>query len=251
MNATRKFAKKTSSIFQYSYEKTKTSFASNITQGVLILLLIVYSAVLVKFLPHNFLAFFDNLIVKIVVLVIIAFVGIYSPAVALFIAIALICTLQMSQKKRLLDDVRNLLPSVDKKDILAGMRNLKQDILGAAGVVESMEDGQLDPSIMAQDSEVDQHIMMNEQFANEMIDQIQEDEVQVQDVQENYNHGDANKDSEPVGFNNDASCISCNGDNNNSSNAQCGYVQTWKNQFSAQGLGSEIVGFQKSFGYPV
>ena len=69
-------------------EKTGISVAGHIIQAVFVVLLIVYSGVVIQFLPVSFLAFFDNIIVKIVFLVVIAVVGLFSPAVALFLAIA-------------------------------------------------------------------------------------------------------------------------------------------------------------------
>ena len=43
-----------------------------VVSAVIVLLLIVYSAVVVNYVPFKFLAFFENIIVKIVVLVVIA-----------------------------------------------------------------------------------------------------------------------------------------------------------------------------------
>ena len=81
--------------------KTGISLTGHIIQAVFVVLLIVYSGVVVQFLPVSFLSFFDNIIVKIVFLVVIAVVGLFSPAVALFLAIALVVMLQVGQKKQI------------------------------------------------------------------------------------------------------------------------------------------------------
>lgn len=74
--------------------------------SVIVFALILYSSFIINYFPLKFLVFFENIIVKIVVLIIIALVGIYSPAIALFLAIALIVTLQQAQKRKLSADMK-------------------------------------------------------------------------------------------------------------------------------------------------
>ena len=56
----------------------------------------------------------------------------------------------------------------------------------------------------------------------------------------------------PSGYNQNDSCLPCGkgGEKSPALNNQCGYVQTWANQYSAQGLGSNVIGYQDSIGYP-
>ncbi len=126
-------------------QKTGISLTGHIIQAVFVVLLIVYSGVVVQFLPVSFLSFFDNIIVKIVFLVVIAVVGLFSPAVALFLAIALVVMLQVGQKKQLEGTVQQVVqrqasqmrPQVVAREVADG------------DIVESMDgDGYLDPELM-------------------------------------------------------------------------------------------------------
>jgi len=88
---------------------------------VIIAALILYIAFFIHSVPLDFLMFFDNNVVKIVSLVVIAFVGYYSAPVALFLAIAFIATLQTSQRKRLMtvmapQRMTTMRETLDKKD---------------------------------------------------------------------------------------------------------------------------------------
>ena len=192
-------------------EKTGVSLTGHIIQAVFVVLLIVYSGVVVQFLPVSFLSFFDNIIVKIVFLVVIAVVGLFSPAVALFLAIALVVLLQVGQKKQLTMNVQKIVQTQETR--MRAPLVVPEDADG--DIVESMDggDGYLDPEVM--------------------------------DMSSSYkNSGGAN----PVGFNQNDSCLSCSrGDD---SNAQCSGVKTWKDTLGAQGL-EGIAGFQSSVGYPL
>ncbi len=126
-------------------QKTGISLTGHIIQAVFVVLLIVYSGVVVQFLPVSFLSFFDNIIVKIVFLVVIAVVGLFSPAVALFLAIALVVMLQVGQKKQLEGTVQQvvqrqasrMIPQVVEQEVADG------------DIIESMDgDGYLDPEVM-------------------------------------------------------------------------------------------------------
>lgn len=247
MNATRRLAKKSADVVQVTYEKGKASFTKNMVQGVLIVLLIAYSGVLIRYMPIGFLTFFEHIAVKIVALVVIAFVGLYSPAVALFLAIALICTLQMAQKKKLMDDIRLMAPAVREN-----MYNFTEKLTGGGpnGVLELMENSSDEPQAY-----LDPEVMMK---MEEVPSQKPQMEVRFNTPSDEYvpfNEGSSNDDEDddvPDGFNENASCLPCDGDSSDSAlNSQCGHVQTWKHQFSAQGLGMDITGYQGSVGYPV
>ena len=192
-------------------QKTGISMTGHIIQAVFVVLLIVYSGVVVQFLPVSFLSFFDNIIVKIVFLVVIAVVGLFSPAVALFLAIALVVMLQVGQKKQLEGTVqqvvqrqasRMMAPAVVAREVADG------------DIVESMDggDGYLDPELM--------------------------------DAGRSFMTRPSNP---PAGFNQNDSCLSCNSD---SCVSQCTGVKTWKDTLGAQGL-EGITGFQSTVGYPL
>jgi hypothetical protein len=251
MNATRRLAKP--GVIKYAYSRAQSTITSNIIQSLIILVLIAYSAVLIKYVSYDFLSFFENIFAKIIVLIIIAFVGLYSPAVALFIAIALITTLQMAQKRKLSFDIKNMaqLPQIPKQEVMQKLDVLKSKMTaGTPKIMESIDgsDGYLDPEFMQenyQDDEQDDDQESQEDFAEET--QHQQASSEYLPMKQSRESSDS-----PMGYNENASCLSC-GDGGNSStalNSQCGYVQTWENQFSAQGLGQPITGFQNSVGYP-
>lgn len=177
-------------------QKTGISLTGHIIQAVFVVLLIVYSGVVVQFLPVSFLSFFDNIIVKIVFLVVIAVVGLFSPAVALFLAIALVVMLQIGQKKQLEGTVQRVVQRQASR-IMAPM--VAKEVADG-DIVESMDgDGYLDPELM--------------------------------DAGRSY----MTRSSEtPAGFNQNDSCLSCS--SGNDSNAQCSGVKTWKDTLGAQGL---------------
>jgi len=192
-------------------QKTGISLTGHIIQAVFVVLLIVYSGVVVQFLPVSFLSFFDNIIVKIVFLVVIAVVGLFSPAVALFLAIALVVMLQVGQKKQLEGTVQRVVQRQASRMMTAPV--VAKEVADG-DIVESMEgDGYLDPEVM--------------------------------DAGRSYMTRES---ATPAGFNQNDSCLSCS--SGNDTNAQCSGVKTWKDTLGAQGL-EGITGFQSSVGYPL
>lgn len=177
-------------------QKTGISLTGHIIQAVFVVLLIVYSGVVVQFLPVSFLAFFDNIIVKIVFLVVIAVVGLFSPAVALFLAIALVVMLQIGQKKQLEGTVQRV---VQRQASRMRAPMVAKEVADG-DIVESMDgDGYLDPEVM--------------------------------DAGRSYMTRES---ATPAGFNQNDNCLSCS--RGNESNVQCSGVKTWKDTLGAQGL---------------
>ena len=192
-------------------QKTGISMTGHIIQAVFVVLLIVYSGVVVQFLPVSFLSFFDNIIVKIVFLVVIAVVGLFSPAVALFLAIALVVMLQVGQKKQLEGTVQRVVQRQASRMMAPAV--VAREVADR-DIVESMDggDGYLDPELMD----------AGRSFMTRPSDP-------------------------PAGFNQNDSCLSCSSD---SCVSQCSGVKTWKDTLGAQGL-EGIIGFQSSVGYPL
>lgn len=200
LNMVSGLGKKTLNKVYNVYEYGTLSIQGNVIQAILVLFFIIYSGIIVKYCGLPFLQFFENIIVKVVVLIIIAFTGIYSPAVALFLAISLIVTLQMAQKKKLLNDLE---------------------------IVQEISQEPVPTTPM-----------------------VQEQTPQEKQMQENMTNPEVM--SQPLGYNNDASCVgTCGGNNGNpATSSQCGVVKTWENQMSAQGL-DYPPGPVDSVGYPV
>ena len=70
--------------------------------------MIILTAVVLKFLPLKFLCFFNNIIVKVIFLIVIAFVALYCPAIGLLLAILLVSIIQMCQRKQLSMEINNI-----------------------------------------------------------------------------------------------------------------------------------------------
>jgi len=220
MDASRKIlknvSKRTTNVAKGAYGLGERSFQGHIVEGVILVILIVFTAVVLKFLPTNFLCWFNHIVVKIIFLIVIAFVALYSPAVGLLLAILLVSLIQMCQKKQLSQEI----------DVLkqTPMRS-QQPVMPPAippqnsDTVESMQ-GYMDPQMM------------------------DEDQQQM---------GGAEQMMVPQGFNEDSACLAnCAGEQGGRQlDGMCGNVQTWKEQISAQGLNGPVVGLQPSVGYPV
>ena len=207
-----------------------------VVEGVLVLLLAVYSGVVVNFCPISYLEFFENIIVKIVFLVVIAFVGLYSPSVALFLAIALIVNLQMAQKKKISRDLDVLSTGNTSPKVMESMTPS-----GVPSNADTMDSMQLNDMMGQQESE------MMQQENGMMMDQ---DSEMMQ--QENGMESFTNNVSGPMGYNNDSSCVqSCQDTDAKGGNlsGQCGVVKSWDNQISAQGLECPP-GYSDSVGAP-
>ena len=222
-----------------------------VVEGVLVLLLAVYSGVVVNFCPISYLEFFENIIVKIVFLVVIAFVGLYSPSVALFLAIALIVNLQMAQKKKISRDLDvlstgNTSPKVMESMVPSGVPSntdttesmpLNDMMVGQEGDMMQQENGMM----MGQEGD-----MMQQE--NGMMMGKEGDMMQQENGMESF----TNNNSGPMGYNNDSSCVqSCQDTDAKGGNlsGQCGVVKSWDNQISAQGLECPP-GYSDSVGAP-
>lgn len=169
-----------------------SAWGSNTFVVFVILLLVAYSSVGVHYLPVSYLRFFEHTLTKIVALLVVAFVGLYSPAVALFLAISLIVTLQVAQKKKILTDL--------------GLNN-----------VQATQ-------------------RMNASLRQPQVQEESQDVNVLQGMMENFDTTDTN---EPVGYNDDQSCVQgCQSTDASSYNlsGQCSNVKTFQDQFSAQGL---------------
>jgi hypothetical protein len=226
MNAPRRVFKASSNAAKKIYSFGEKSVQGHLIEGSIIVILIVLTAVVLKFLPLKFLCFFNNIIVKVIFLIVIAFVALYCPAIGLMLAILLVSIIQMCQRKQLSLEINNIQNS--------GSR------------VENMQTG-MQPDMQVYES-------MDNQMGTPMGDSMGDP---MGDVMESYDNQGGSM--TPQGFNDDTSCVSgCGGsgsggkrDNRRELNGMCGNVKTWSNQESAQGLDGEIVGLQSSIGYPL
>lgn len=219
MNASRRVLRASGNTVKKLYGFGEKSLQGHFIEGSIIVILIVLTAVVLKFLPLKFLCFFNNIIVKVIFLIVIAFVALYCPAIGLMLAILLVSIIQMCQRKQL---------SLEIDNIQSGRRTVENMEPPNMKLFESMSGSSID------DSENEQGQLM-----------------------ESYDNQGSN--NEPKGFNDDTSCVTgCGGsgssgnkDNRRELNAMCGNVKTWSNQESAQGLDGEVVGLQSSIGYPL
>lgn len=219
MNASRKVLRASTNTVKKLYSFGEKSVQGHFIEGTIIVILIVLTAVVLKFLPIKFLCFFNNIIVKVIFLIVIAFVALYCPAIGLMLAILLVSIIQMCQRKQLSLEIDN--------------------IHNSRRTVENMEPP---------------NMKLFESMTGEPVDG---DENEQGLLMESYGNQGGNM--EPQGFNDDTSCVTgCGGsgsggnrDNRRELNSMCGNVKTWSNQESAQGLDGEIVGLQSSIGYPL
>lgn len=229
MNASRRVLRASGNTVKKLYGFGEKSLQGHFIEGSIIVILIVLTAVVLKFLPLKFLCFFNNIIVKVIFLIVIAFVALYCPAIGLMLAILLVSIIQMCQRKQLSNEIDN---------IQSGSRT-----------VENMQESNFNESTQGTPQ------------GNPLGDGIESyggtQDVFQEDIMESYDN--PNRNIEPQGFNDDTSCVTgCGGsgsggkrDNRRDLNGMCGNVKTWTNQESAQGLDGEVVGLQSSIGYPL
>ena len=235
MNASRRVLRASTNTVKKIYSFGEKSVQGHLIEGSIIVILIVLTAIVLNFLPVKFLCFFNNIIVKVIFLIVIAFVALYCPAIGLMLAILLVSIIQMCQRKQLSMEIGNMQSSG---------RTVENMPSGApmGGQMESYgnQEGPMD-SYVNQEGPMDSYVNQEDQ------------------LMESYNNQGGSGSMEPQGFNDDTSCVTgCGGsgsggkrDNRRELNSMCGNVKTWTSQESAQGLDGEIVGLQSSIGYPL
>ena len=241
MNASRRVLRASTNTVKKIYSFGEKSVQGHIIEGSIIVILIVLTAVVLKFLPLKFLCFFNNIIVKVIFLIVIAFVALYCPAIGLMLAILLVSIIQMCQRKQLSMEIGN---------IQGGSRTMENNT--NMNLYESMEGGTPQGNPLGDVMESYGHGPDTQGDVMESYGGGSQE-----DVMESY--GNRGGSMEPQGFNDDTSCVAgCGGsgsggkrDNRRELNSMCGNVKTWTSQESAQGLDGEIVGLQSSIGYPL
>jgi hypothetical protein len=261
MNASRRVLRASTNTVKKIYSFGEKSVQGHIIEGSIIVILIVLTAVVLKFLPLNFLCFFNNIIVKVIFLIVIAFVALYCPAIGLMLAILLVSIIQMCQRKQLSMEIGNIQGGGRTMENNTNM-NLYESMQGTPqgnplGDVMESYGGDTQGDVMESYGGAAQGDVM-ESYGGAAQGDVMESYGGAQgDVMESY--GNRGGSMEPQGFNDDTSCVAgCGGsgsggkkDNRRELNSMCGNVKTWTNQESAQGLDGEIVGLQSSIGYPL
>jgi hypothetical protein len=231
MNASRRVLRASTNTVKKIYDFGEKSVQGHFIEGSIIVILIVLTAVVLNFLPVKFLCFFNNIIVKVIFLIVIAFVALYCPAIGLMLAILLVSIIQMCQRKQLSQDISNIQNNSTQRESMQPDMNVFESMTGNSG-----EQQMIDP--------------MSDQMTDPMS-------AIMGDTMESYQNRGASM--EPQGFNDDTSCLTgCGGsgsggrqDNRRELNGMCGNVKTWTNQISAQGLDGDVVGLQSTIGYPL
>ena len=253
MNASRRVLRASGNTVKKLYGLGEKSIQGHFIEGTIIVILIVLTAVVLKFLPLKFLCFFNNIIVKVIFLIVIAFVALYCPAIGLMLAILLVSIIQMCQRKQLSLEINNIqsrgrtVENMPTGDPLGGQVE-SYDNQGGDQEFESMGNMGGDQQFesmgnMGGDQQFESMGNMGGSLDGQMM--------------ESYDNRGGSM--EPQGFNDDTSCVTgCGGsgsggkkDNRRDLNGMCGNVKTWTNQESAQGLDGEVVGLQSSIGYPL
>ena len=250
MNASRRVLRASTNTVKKIYSFGEKSVQGHIIEGSIIVILIVLTAVVLKFLPLKFLCFFNNIIVKVIFLIVIAFVALYCPAIGLMLAILLVSIIQMCQRKQLSMEIGNIQGSGRTVENMPNMQNMN--------VYESMQGNPMGDQGDVMESYGGAQGDVMESYGGAQGDVMESYGHDTQgDVMESY--GNRGGSMEPQGFNDDTSCVAgCGGsgsggkkDNRRELNSMCGNVKTWNSQESAQGLDGEIVGLQSSIGYPL
>lgn len=234
MNASRRVLRASTNTVKKIYNFGEKSVQGHVIEGTIIVILIVLTAVVLKFLPLKFLCFFNNIIVKVIFLIVIAFVALYCPAIGLMLAILLVSIIQMCQRKQL---------SMEIGDIQSSRRTVEN--MPNTNVYESMQGNPMGNQGDLMESSGSQGDVMESYGGSQG------------NIMESYDNRGGSM--EPQGFNDDTSCVAgCGGsgsggnrDNRRELNGMCGNVKTWTSQESAQGLDGEVVGLQSSIGYPL
>jgi len=231
MNASRRVLRASTNTVKKIYDFGEKSVQGHFIEGSIIVILIVLTAVVLNYLPVKFLCFFNNIIVKVIFLIVIAFVALYCPAIGLMLAILLVSIIQMCQRKQLSLEINNIQNNSSQRENMQPDMNVFESMTGNSGEQQ-----------------------MGDQMGDQMTDPMS---AIMSDTMESYqNRGPT---TEPQGFNDDTSCLTgCGGsgsggrqDNRRELNGMCGNVKTWSNQISAQGLDGDVVGLQSTIGYPL
>ncbi len=285
MNASRRVLRASTNTVKKIYSFGEKSIQGHVIEGTIIVILIVLTAVVLNFLPLNFLCFFNNIIVKVIFLIVIAFVALYCPAIGLMLAILLVSIIQMCQRKQLSMEIGNIqsgggqtIESMPNNDIYESMPGTPQgDPLGnvmesygenlnhSTNLMESYgENPNHSTNLMESYGENPIHSTNlmesygeNPNHSTNLMESYGENSIHSTNLMESYSNRGGHM--EPQGFNDDTSCVAgCGGsgsggkrDNRRELNGMCGNVKTWTNQESAQGLDGEVVGLQSSIGYPL
>jgi hypothetical protein len=248
MNAPRRVLRASSNAVKKIYGFGEKSVQGHLIEGSIIVILIILTAVVLKFLPLKFLCFFNNIIVKVIFLIVIAFVALYCPAIGLMLAILLVSIIQMCQRKQLSMEINNI------QNSSSGNENMQPDM----NVFESMSGNRMEGQMSGMGNMGRMDDQIGDQMGNPMGGIMGEQmDDQMGGMMESYQNQGSNM--EPQGFNDDTSCMTgCGGsgsggkqDNRRELNGMCGNVKTWSNQISAQGLDGDVVGLQSSIGYPL
>jgi len=258
MNASRRVLRASTNTVKKIYSFGEKSVQGHVIEGSIIVILIVLTAVVLKFLPLNFLCFFNNIIVKVIFLIVIAFVALYCPAIGLMLAILLVSIIQMCQRKQLSMEIGNIQSG--------GGQTIESMPPGDPRTMENMPSGDPLGNVMESYGGTQENLMESyggtQENLMESYGGTQENLMESYGgTQENLMESYSNRGGhmEPQGFNDDTSCVAgCGGsgsggkrDNRRELNGMCGNVKTWTNQESAQGLDGEVVGLQSSIGYPL
>lgn len=154
MNAPRRVLRASSNAVKKIYGFGEKSVQGHLIEGSIIVILIILTAVVLKFLPLKFLCFFNNIIVKVIFLIVIAFVALYCPAIGLMLAILLVSIIQMCQRKQLSMEINNI------QNSSSGNENIQPDM----NVFESMAGNRME----GQMSGMGNMSGMDEQIGNQM-----------------------------------------------------------------------------------
>tara|TARA_Y100000996_G_scaffold409223_1_gene389550 strand:- start:572 stop:1177 length:606 start_codon:yes stop_codon:yes gene_type:complete len=126
-------------IIDQSETQMKKVMRNPYVYGLLNILLISYSCLIVPKLPENILALLDNIVAKIVVVFLIAYVSNKNASVSLMIAVAFIVTIQLINQNKIKDitEITNILKGGKENNEIT---NISDEGIENAAEIENVDD---------------------------------------------------------------------------------------------------------------
>jgi hypothetical protein len=205
----------------------------NTLYGVLVFL-VIYSALLVDWMPKLFISFIDSMIGKILTILIIIIIGMKSRAVALLLALAFVITLQRAQVLRMNGNLVEL-------RVMEKLNNKQENGVNGGVPREEEEEEKQKKVIETLDNEVQGGVVKSVDDATELFQNFM-----------GSLFADSSKE-QPVntilGYNSDTDCSMNCGKN---IDGQCSPVETYNGEYDPQGLTcmNNVGGYVDTVGYP-
>lgn len=82
----------------------------------LLLILVLYAANFIPYLTYSISELFNNIVLKIITIILILFVATKDPLLALMLAICFLLTIQLNAKRTVINHIKQMVPTVEKME---------------------------------------------------------------------------------------------------------------------------------------